>query len=79
MSAPAKARDPRMGLRTSATLATVFTILALFAATWVPVFGPLVHLVRNALDHGIEPPATRVARRLSQCERVAQSLEPVVT
>jgi two-component system chemotaxis sensor kinase CheA len=23
---------------------------------------PLVHLVRNAVDHGIEPPATRVAR-----------------
>ena len=30
-------------------------ILALFAATWVPVFGPLVHLVPMARGLGVAP------------------------
>jgi hypothetical protein len=46
MSAPRKVRDPRMGLRTSATLATVFTILGHtvfgFEQSWAQVVVALV-------------------------------------
>lgn len=33
--------------------------------------GPLVHLVRNCCDHGIEPPAARVAAGKARCGHIA--------
>lgn len=35
---------------------------------------PLTHLVRNAVDHGIEPPQTRVSEGKDPCGRVTLSL-----
>jgi OFA family oxalate/formate antiporter-like MFS transporter len=60
---PAAAADPgdAWPLRRAVRTSTFWLLWAAFAATWVPVFIPLVHLVRYGQDLGLTPLAAASA------------------
>lgn len=55
-------RDLSKSLGKEARLSIVGAEISLDRRLLESIKGPLLHLVRNALDHGIEPPPARVAR-----------------
>ena len=55
-------RDLSRSIGKEATLSVVGADLSIDRRILEALKGPLVHLIRNAIDHGIEPPAVRVQR-----------------